>query len=222
MVVAVRHLMRAVSLAVVLAACAGQKDDGGALGRRVPSTAERPSNTSGASTTTAPTTTTTSTPTSVTGTSDMVLGPLGLGVIGFGTEAATALAELEARFGPAVDDRPLGSCPSGEVDRLVQFAELSVLISASGATERFVAWDLGAPSEVPSRLTTAEGVGVGTSLTELRAAYGNRLELSPADPFGPGFEVDVDPPGRLGGTLTGTSGSATVATLSGGTASCAL
>ncbi|CAN5155441.1 hypothetical protein BH24ACT1_BH24ACT1_00550 [soil metagenome] len=219
---AFRRLIRAVALSVLVTACAGQDDEGGGLARRMPSTTgDHSSSPSSSSTTTVPTTTTASTVTPLPAAHDVVLGPLGLGVVTFGTEAATALAELEARFGPPVDDRPLGSCPSGEVDRLVQFAELSVLISASGGAERFVAWDLGATSEVLPRLTTAEGVGVGASLSELRSTYGERLELSRDDPFGPGFEVNVDPPGRLGGTLTGTSDDDTVATLSGGTASCA-
>lgn len=218
---AIRRLIRVVALVVVLTACAGQEKHGDDLSRRVPSTREPRSSTSSPPTTTAPTTTTGQTPTTSPSAHDVVLGPLGLGVVPFGTDAATVLAELEARFGPPVDDRPLGSCPSGEVDRLVQFAELSVLISATGDMARFVAWDLGAPSGAVPRLTTAEGVGVGTTLAEARAAYGDRLELSPDDPFGPGFEVEVDGPGRLGGTLTGTSASDTVATLSGGTASCA-
>lgn len=215
-----RHLIRAVGLAALVVSCAGQGDDGADLARSLPSTTgERASSTSPS--TAAPTTTATPTLTSLPPVGDIVLGPLGLGVVDFGVEAATALAALEGRLGPPVDDRPLGSCPSGEVDRVVQFAELSVLVDVAGDTERFVAWDLGAPSTGRPRLTTADGIGIGTSLAELRSVYGDRLRLARDDPFGPAFEVEVDPPGRLGGTLTGIADDATVATLSGGRASCA-
>ena len=216
-----RHLIRAVGLAALAAACAGQGDDGADLARSLPSTTGERASTSSSPSTAAPTTTAAPTLTSLPPVGDIVLGPFGLGVVSFGVEAATALAALEARLGPPVDDRPLGSCPSGEVDRVVQFAELSVLVEGSGDSERFVAWDLGATSTGRPRLTTAEGVGIGTSLVELRSVYGDRLRLARDDAFGPAFEVEVDPPGRLGGTLTGIADDATVATLSGGRASCA-
>ncbi|HEV2808870.1 MAG TPA: hypothetical protein VGV93_00545 [Acidimicrobiales bacterium] len=221
-IVGVRRLIRAVGLAALVAACAGRGDDGADLARSVASTTgEGSSSSSSPSTAAAPATTAAPTLTSLLPVGDIVLGPLGLGVVDFGVEAATALAALEARLGPPVDDRPLGSCPSGEVDRVVQFAELSVLIDVAGGTERFVAWDLGEPSTGRPRLTTTEGIGIGTSVAELRSVYGDRLRLSGDDPFGPAFEVEVGPPARLGGSLTGTSDNAVVATLSGGTASCA-
>lgn len=218
----VPRLIRAVGLAALVAACAGQGHDGADLARSLPSTAgERSSARPSPSTAAAPTTTAAPTLTSRAPVGDIVLGPLGLGVVDFGVEAATALAALEARLGPPVDDRPLGSCPSGEVDRVVQFGELSVLTGVTGGTERFVGWDLGASSTGGSRLTTTEGIGIGTSLAELRSVYGERLRLGRDDPFGPVFEVEIDPPGRLGGSLTGISDNDMVATLSGGSASCA-
>ena len=215
------RLAAVVALIVLVAACAGERGDGAALNRRGPSTtATPPPPTSSGSAVPLPPPTTASTPTSVAATPGVVLGPTGLGVVDFGTEATVALAELRARLGAPVDDRPLGSCPSGEVDRLVQFSELSVLLAASGGTERFVAWDLGPRSGVLPPLATAEGISTGSTLSRLQAAYGERLELSEDDPFGPGFEIEVQSPGRLGGTLTGTSPGDTVATLSGGSASC--
>ncbi|HVL04165.1 MAG TPA: hypothetical protein VM386_06995 [Acidimicrobiales bacterium] len=220
-IVGARRLIRAVGLAALVAACSGQ-GDGADLARSLPSTTGERASSSSSLSTAAPITTAAPTPTSLPPVGDIVLGPLGLGVVSFGVEAATAFAALEARLGPPVDDRPLGSCASGEVDRVVQFAELSVLVDVAGDSERFVAWDLGAPSTGRPRLTTAEGIGIGTSLAELRSVYGDRLRLARDDPFGPAFEVEVDPPGRLGGTLTGITDGATVATLSGGRASCPL
>lgn len=150
----------------------------------------------------------------------VVLEPEGLGVVAFGDPAEEVVAELTDVLGRPTDDRPLGSCPTGEVERLVAFAELAVLIGDREGTARFVAWDLGESSGAFPALRTAEGVGVGTTLGELRAAYGDRLDVRGDDPFGPGFEVQVPAPGRLGGTLTGTESTDTVATVGGGMATC--
>ncbi|CAN5784460.1 hypothetical protein BH23ACT1_BH23ACT1_15140 [soil metagenome] len=152
---------------------------------------------------------------------DVVLAADGLGVVTFGGEAGLVLTELATRLGPPTDDSPLSSCPRGEIDRVVQFAELSVLVATAGGVERFVAWDLGPPSGALPRLATAEGISVGASLDRLRVAYGTRLELLLGDPFGPGFEIEVASGDRLGGTLTGSGDTDTVATISAGSASCA-
>lgn len=210
-----------VALALLAAACAPDEGDGNSLARRGPSTtAERSSAGSSPSGTVGPTTTTRATSTTVPAADGVVLEPFGLSVGDFGDEAATVLSALVMRLGPPGDDSAVRSCPSGEIDRLVQFAELAVLVATRGGVERFVGWDVGSPSRTRARLATAEGISVGSSLAELRSAYDARLELSPGDPFGPVFEIEVDAGGRLGGTLTGTTGSDTVATLFGGTASC--
>lgn len=110
--------------------------------------------------------------------------------------------------------------PHGEIERLVEFAELAVLIGDREGAARFVAWDLGPPSGALPPLRTPEGASVGTTLAELRGAYGARLEIRGDDPFGSGFEIQVPAGGRLGGTLTGTGSTDSVATLSGGVATC--
>lgn len=203
-------LAAAVALSLVGAGCAGD-DDGLTRAEPTPTTAPATTGTTASGpTTSAPLATT------APAAGDVVLAPDGLGVAAFGDEAEAVLAGLAAVLGPPGDDRPLGSCPSGEADRLVQFAELGVLFDGG----RFVAWDVGPASGALPPLATAEGVGVGSSIAQLRAAYGERLRLDPEDPFGPVFEVATPPPGRLAGTLTGTGPADTVATLSGGTASC--
>lgn len=202
--------MATVALALVAIGCAGE--DGGELSRPEPTS------------TTAAVTTTTTVPatsaplgTTAPAATELVLAPDGLGLAAFGEEADAVLARLAGVLGPPGDDRPLGSCPSGEADRLVQFAELAVLFGRG----RFVAWDVGPPSAALPPLATAEGIGVGASLADVRSAYGDRLRVDPDDPFGPVFEVAVPAPGRLAGTLTGTGPADTVASLSGGAASCA-
>ena len=203
-------LAAAVTLSLLAGGCAG---DGDELSRREPTSTTAPAATS--TTVPAPPTSAPS-PTTVPVPAQVVLAPDGLGIVAFGDGGETVLAALAGVLGPPVDDRPLGSCPSGEADRLVQFAELAVLFGGG----RFVAWDVGPASGAFPPLATAEGIGVGSSVAELRGAYGERLRLDPEDPFGPVFEITTPPPGRLAGTLTGTGPSDTVASLSGGTASC--
>ena len=210
-------------VALLAGACGGGEPNGAELVRPAPSVTAAPLPRSATPTSADPSTTVG--PGAVSPTppqaAEVVLGPDGLGVVNFGEEADQVVAELSALLGRPSDDRPLGSCPSGEVERLVEFAELAVLVGRRQGTPRFVAWDLGPPSGALPALTTAEGVGVGTTLAALRAAYGDRLEVSGDDPFGPSFEVRVPAPGRLTGNLTGTTTSDTVATLGGGAATCA-
>lgn len=205
-------------VALLLGACTGSRPDDGDLGRSplsiVSSTTTIPTTTTSSPTTVAPTTS--STAPQATG---VVLGPNGLGVADFGDEADQVVAELADLLGPPTDDRPLGSCPSGEVDRVVEFAELAVLIGDREGSARFVAWDLNLPSGALPDLKTAEGVGVGTTVAMVRASYGGGVEIID-DGFGPAFEVDVPAPGRLGGTLTATGLAGTVASLAGGRATC--
>lgn len=195
----------------------GDGDDAG-LARPAASTAVPPatsSTTSALPTTVVPITgsPTTAPPSAQT----LVLAPDGLGAVGFGDAAGVVVDRLSAILGSPTDDSPLESCPSGGADRLVQFSELVVAIGG----QRFVAWDLGLTSGAfPAPLVTAEGIGVGSTQSELRSAYGDRLRLSPDDPFGPSFEVEVPAPGRLGGTLTGTSATDTVSTLRAGDTGC--
>jgi hypothetical protein len=207
-----RELLVAASVLPLLAAgCAG--DDAGDPSRPAPTSTTVPA----APSTTAPPTSTTAPPeTTAPAAVQVVLAPDGLGLVAFGEDADAVLARLAGVLGPPADDRPLGRCPSGEADRLVQFAELGVLFGGG----RFVAWDVGPPSGALPPLATADGIGAGSSLAELRRAYGDRLRVDPDDPFGPVFEVATPPPGRLAGTLTGTGPTDTVATLSGGAASC--
>lgn len=196
-------------------------DDDGILARPAPSPTSLTTTTSSrprVPTTPVETTTTSTTLPAATG---VVLGPEGLGAVRFGDDAEQVVRALSRVLGNPSDDGPIRSCPTGEVERLVEYAELTVLFGEREGASRLVAWDLGPPSGALPPLTTPEGVGVGSSVAELRSAYGDRLEIARSDPFGPAFEVVVPAPGRLGGTLTAAGPTATVATLSGGAATCA-
>ncbi len=210
----------AVVLALAAAGCSPVATDGEGLARREATTTSAPHLRPTTTFLRVTTSTSSSTTSTVSLTPDVVLEPDGLGVVAFGDEANRVLAALAGRLGPPTDDGPLPACPSGELDRLVRFGELSVLVATTGGVERFVAWDIGPSSGAVTRLATAEGISVGSTLAQLRSAYGERLQLTRDDPFGPGFEIDLGGRSRLGGTLTGTGTGDTVATLAGGSASC--
>lgn len=150
----------------------------------------------------------------------VVLSPEGLGNARFGDDGASVLAVLTDLLGPPVDDRTLGTCASGDADRLVQFSELGVLLDGPAGRQQFVGWDVGPPSGALPPLATAEGIGVGSTRLELQNAFGTRLQLDADDPFGPSFDLPATPPAGLTGTLTGPGPDDTVATLQGGSASC--
>ncbi len=211
----------------MLAGCAAAVACGGGTGGvdrvgRVPTTSEAAVTTT--TTTTIPSTVippaSSSTTSTVPTTPEVVLDPDGLGLVAFGDPAETVVARLSAVLGPPVDDGPVGSCATGEADRLVQFGELGVVLAGNGTAQRFVAWDVGLGSGAMPALRTAEGVGVGSTLSDLRAAYSDRLVVVPDAAFGPRFDVH-HPSGTMTGTLTGIGSADTVVTLGAGAASCA-
>lgn len=207
----------------------------------VPST-----NTVPATSTTAPVTTgwpTTSTPPRPTGT--VVLRADGLGVAAFGTAEGDALRALQDRLGPTEERgswsgaTPFGTCP-GPV-RAARWGRLYVLFT-SGPTRYDPAgrWHLfayqvdavqrttldpqysGPPPTAPPPLRgysprTAAGIGFGSTVAELRGAYGSRARIT----FGePGmiyrFTVAQGAAGELFGSLTGDTPGATVTFLAAG------
>jgi hypothetical protein len=173
------------------------------------------------------------------------LRPDGLGVAAFGAAERDALDRLERHLG-APDERgswvgatPFGTCP-GPV-RAVRWGRLYVLFtsgltrySAGGrwhlfayrvdATQR-TKLDPGyngpAPPEPPPLRgyspRTSAGVGFGSTLAQVRAAYGNRVEVSFGEP-GMVYRIRVGfgAAGELWGSLSGSTASATVTGLEAG------
>jgi hypothetical protein len=179
-------------------------------------------------------------------TSSVVLRANGLGVTAFGTAERDALRALQARLGPAEERgswggmTPFGTCP-GPV-RAVRWGRLYVLFT-SGPTPygpdgrwHLFAWQVNqfqitvidpqhagpTPPPDPPPLRgysprTATGIGYGSTLAELRAVYGSRLQLGRAE-SGPTYQFTVRRGAtiELFGSLTGGTPGATVTWLAAG------
>ncbi len=134
--------------------------------------------TSTSAATASPVTTATSVP--APGVPAVQLKPDGIGDLVFGTGEAETRAALTKAFGPPTFDEtlPAESCTTGATRR-VSWGDLVVLFGpGTGGGLTMVGWTYGTPdppAEPP--LTTAEGVGVGTTVAQLRSAYGERVEV---------------------------------------------
>jgi hypothetical protein len=179
-------------------------------------------------------------------TDTVVLRADGLGVAAFGAGERVAMLALEARLGPPQERgswsgaTPFGTCP-GPV-RAVRWGRLYVLFT-NGPTRyspegrwHLFAWQVNqfqvtaidpqhsgpTPPPDPPPLRgysprTAAGMGFGSTVTELRAAYGSRLDIargeaSTADQFTVGRGATIE----LFGSLSGGTGQSTVTWLAAG------
>ncbi len=189
----VRARVLAVGLAMVVAGgCGG--DDGPAatstttapVGTAAASTTTAPAGTAATSTTTAPAGTAATSTTATSGPS-VTLRADGLGVTAFGDLPEYAVAALTVALGEPTSDATepsfssFGTCP-GTTLRAVEWGGLAVLIT-DGATAygveggpHFFAYLYRSGGD-PS-LLTQEGVGPGSSVADLRAAYGSALQVN--------------------------------------------
>ena len=191
--------------------------------------------------TTAPTTTTRPAPTGT-----VVLRADGLGVAAFGTAEQAAMRALQGQLGRPQERgswsgaNPFGTCP-GPV-RAVRWGRLYVLFT-NGPTRygpdgrwHLFAWQVDqvrrtaidpqhsgpTPPPDPPPLRgysprTATGIGFGSTLADLRAVYGSRLQLGRAE-SGPTYQFTVRRGAtiELFGSLTGGSPQSTVTGLAAG------
>lgn len=157
----------------------------------------------------------------------LVLRRDGLGLVRFCDDAATAVAAVAALLGPPDDDTgwvdplTIGSCP-GRVARRVTWGSLDLYLGdesryASGP-EHLYGYSYGDVDgfEVePAGLATPEGIGPGTPVTFLEAAYpGLSLVAGEEGVTEPAFSVDES----LGGLVTDVTDEGVVTLVVGGEA----
>ncbi len=163
-----------------------------------PTTTQAPTTTAAPTTTVAPTTTATST----VGEPPVALQVNDQGVqagdtwVYFGYNDDDAVAAITAVLGPPTYDSgwveavssPFGVCP-GPVVRGVQWESFTALFTQTDD----IFWTAGVPhffayyytdGSAPAGVTTTEGIGIGDTLAELKAAYGGEIDIydSPFDP----------------------------------------
>jgi hypothetical protein len=196
-----------------------------------PTTLPATTTTSTTSTTTSTTSTTTSTSTTTTTTTiprsvELVLRQDGLGDASFGVDVEEVIDYIRSIVGAPTSDSgwadpfsAFGVCPGTEV-RGVTWGDLLVLFSDESlvATGRrhFFSYTYG-PAFIdgtprPPAMRTPEGITVGSTVAELRAAY-PEVVVTPGDEiFGPSFHVNDN----LNGFLTGDTDADTVEAIIGG------
>ncbi len=125
--------------------------------------------------------------------------PDGLGIVSFGAGAETVISTLTADLGPPDEDSgwtesfsAFGTCPGEEV-RVVSWGELSVFLTDSTTAvgpypdpgePHFFSWLAVHQPENPGYgFTTAQGVGPGSTIGDVRAAHGDAVEVLYEEPF---------------------------------------
>ena len=200
----------------------------------VPETSTSTTSSTTTTTTTSPPPTTTSTTTSTTlppttavpdpAISALVLSGAGIGATPFGTPPDEVIDYVTSFLGPPtrdtdwIDPLSIGVCPGTEV-RIVSWEALELSFgdqSAFGSGARhFTSYSYGVDGQVgvgPEGLLTTNGIGLGSSVADLRNAYPD-VTLFPEDDFsGPNFFVNES----LRGYLTGTDDDSAVTVVIGG------
>ena len=236
-----RAVAAVLGFAIALAACGGDDAGPGATVRPLlttttastvaPTTAApvTPVTTGAPATTAAPTTSTTvpastTTSSTVPAAASLVLRPDGLGDALFGADPDQVVAYVKAVLGAPTADSgwadpfsSFGVCPGTEV-RGVTWGDLTLLFSDSSIVlegrRHFFSYGYGPPfgaTVQPAGMRTAEGIGVGSTVGELRYTY-PAVQLFDADLYGPYFVLSDE----LTGFLTGTSDTDAILSFTGG------
>jgi len=150
----------------------------------------------------------------------------GLGATAFGDVPEYTVAALGAELGAPSRDTTepafssFGTCPGTSL-RAVEWGGLAVLItdgdSAYGIEggPHFFAYLYRLDDSLA--LATGEGIGLGSTVADLRAAYGTALRVNPEQgSLGASFEVGPYGPGGLYGLLDGTADTSTVTEIAAG------
>jgi hypothetical protein len=207
---ALRVALIAVSLVVVTAACTSPK--------------EKAASSSGAVETpafTGPESTEPSTVTTALSLAAVIPAPDGIGPLTFGTQAARAMNGLTQALGRAENVTVVPADANCGATRIFRWKDFDVLINEvtarSGGNPGLVGWAMGAAAPASLGLKTDKGIGIGSTLGAVKAAYGAVTVAQGAN--GPTFVIRVAS-GVITGDLNGTGDAGRVKALRAG-ASCA-
>lgn len=134
----------------------------------------------------------------------IVLAGDGVGPLKFGTNSAHTIARFMQALGEPEKNQPLPAGTACAATRRLQWGNYQVLVNEVGSTSGagrpgFAGWFLGATTGAPFDFKTEKGIGVGSTVAQLKAAYGTDVTVARGE-AGPGFTVTV-PGGILLGQL---------------------
>ena len=186
-----RAALTVLPVVLVTAACGGGKKDDSASRTSIPLTTES----------TAPTTTTLPLTKE-----QIVLSADGVSAIKFGTNAAHTIARFRQALGEPEKNQQLPAGTACGATRRLVWANFQVLVnevsSMSGAGKPgFAGWFLGPPTAAPLDFKTDKGIGLGSTVGALKAAYGTDQQIARGEQ-GWGFTITA-PGGIIIGQLDG-------------------
>lgn len=203
-----RTLLAMTMAAVLVAGCADDDDPAPttSTSAAVTTTVPAVTTTGGVTTTAAPGATSTTAPAAAA----IVLRVDGLGLVDFGDPKDTAISAISAALG-TIDETGTGCELGGPGPTTARWKELRVEF-ADGVVRSY---NVRPPAGVVPvlNLKTEAGIGLGSTVAQLKTAYGSRLSIPGLGPeFDPGsFGISFpDTDGVILGTITDTSDTGTV------------
>ncbi|MEW6473427.1 MAG: hypothetical protein AB1679_14240 [Actinomycetota bacterium] len=148
----------------------------------------------------------------------LVLAPDGLGPVSFGTQAARAMNGLTQALGRAEHVSHVPAEAHCEGTRIFRWKDLDVVVNEvggfSGGKPGLVGWSLGSDGASALGLKTEKGIGPGSTVAAVKAAYGSGVTIAEG---GSGPVVTITAPnGVITGALDGVSDASKVKTLRAG------
>jgi len=136
----------------------------------------------------------------------IVLAGDGLGPLKFGTNSAHTIARLMQALGQPEKNQPLPAGTACAATRRLQWGNFQVLTNEVGASSGagkpgFSGWFLGATTGAPLDFKTDKGIGLNSTVAQLKAAYGDAVNVAGRGEEGPGFTITV-PGGLMLGLVT--------------------
>jgi hypothetical protein len=135
----------------------------------------------------------------------LVLAPDGLGPLAFGTQAAQALHALTQALGRAENWTVVPAGAACAATRIFSWKNFDVLVNevtaASGSMRGLVGWRLRGTGPTSLGVKTETGIGIGSTLTAVKAAYGESANIVQGEPS-PTLNITT-PNGVIAGDLDG-------------------